>query len=162
MADEESLQELQDLIQRVVEVETDDLSKLAEIAGLNQTKDFAGSDLSVADLSGADLSDADLSGADLRGTDLSGADLSGADLIGAFLSDADLSGADLRGADLRVADLRGARLIGADLSKTKVEKTLFGDNLGISEQMKRDLIQRGAIFEDSPGDRDRSLLLTPR
>ncbi|HLO83835.1 MAG TPA: hypothetical protein VK203_02315 [Nostocaceae cyanobacterium] len=33
------------------------------------------------------------------------------------------------------------------------------DNIGISEGLERDLIRRGAIFEDSPGDR--SSILTP-
>jgi uncharacterized protein YjbI with pentapeptide repeats len=61
---------------------------------------------------------------------------------------ADLSRADLRGADLSRADLRGA-----DLSVIQVEKTRFRNNLGITEDLKKDLINRGAIFEDSPGDR---------
>ncbi len=39
------------------------------------------------------------------------------------------------------------------MSGAEVENTRFGGNLGISESMKRDLIQRGAVFEDSPGDR---------
>jgi hypothetical protein len=34
------------------------------------------------------------------------------------------------------------------LSETNVESTQFGGNEGVSEQMKQDLIQRGAIFED--------------
>jgi uncharacterized protein YjbI with pentapeptide repeats len=61
---------------------------------------------------------------------------------------ADLSRADLRGADLSGADLRGA-----DLSVIQVEKTRFRNNLGITEELKKDLINRGAIFEDSPGSR---------
>ncbi|MFM6036224.1 MAG: pentapeptide repeat-containing protein [Sphaerospermopsis kisseleviana] len=113
MANKESIQKLQDLIQRVVEAETDDFSALVEIAGLDPLQDFAG---------------ADLSGADLRVADLSGANLSGANLSRANLSRANLSGAT-------------------------VENAIFGDNQGISPAMKRDLIERGAIFEDSPGDR---------
>jgi uncharacterized protein YjbI with pentapeptide repeats len=66
---------------------------------------------------------------------------------------ADLSRADLRGADLRGADLSRADLRGADLSVIQVEKTRFRNNLGITEDLKKDLINRGAIFEDSPGDR---------
>jgi uncharacterized protein YjbI with pentapeptide repeats len=110
--------------------------------------DLSGANLSDANLSVAGLSGANLSGADLRVADLRVADLSGADLSGADLRVADLSGADLSGADLRSADLRSA-----GLSKTKVEKARFSSNLGFSESMKQDLIQQGAIFEDSPGDR---------
>ena len=69
----------------------------------------------------------------------------------------DLSRADLRGADLRGADLSRADLRGADLSVIQVEKTRFRNNLGITEDLKKDLINRGAIFEDSPGDRSRIL-----
>jgi uncharacterized protein YjbI with pentapeptide repeats len=70
---------------------------------------------------------------------------------------ADLSRAHLRVADLRDANLRGADLSGADLSGIQVEKTRFRNNLGITEELKKDLINRGAIFEDSPGDRSRIL-----
>ena len=50
--------------------------------------------------------------------------------------------------------------MGADLSGVNVNKAKFSYNQGISEAMKRDLIQRGAIFEDSPGDRAK--VLVPR
>ena len=66
----------------------------------------------------------------------------------------DLAGADLSGFDLRSADLRDA-----DLSYTEVENARFGYNEGISEDMKHDLIARGAIFEDSPPPGDRSRVL---
>ncbi|MBW4446235.1 MAG: pentapeptide repeat-containing protein [Spirirestis rafaelensis WJT71-NPBG6] len=131
-----------------------------------------------ADLSRANLSDADLSGANLSGANLSGADLSRANLIVANLSDADLSGAKLRDAGLIraklrgailidadlsdayliAADLRGAYLIRANLSGANVKNARFGNNRGISEPIKRDLIQKGAIFEDSPGDRSEILV----
>jgi hypothetical protein len=101
-------------------------------------------DLSDADLSRANLIDADLSGADLSGADLSSANLSGANLIGAYLSGANLSGADLSSANLSGANVENAR---------------FGNNRGISEPIKRDLIQKGAIFEDSPGDHSSFVLL---
>ncbi|MGB3695170.1 MAG: pentapeptide repeat-containing protein [Spirulinaceae cyanobacterium] len=58
------------------------------------------------------------------------------------------------------ANLTEANLIGADLSGANVHEAKFGDNQGISETIKRDLIQRGAIFEDSPGDRAK--VLVPR
>ena len=82
--------------------------------------------------------------------DLSRADLSRADLRGADLSDADLRGADLRGADLSDANLSDANLSDADLSIIQAEKTRFRNNLGITKELKKDLINRGAIFEDSP------------
>jgi uncharacterized protein YjbI with pentapeptide repeats len=141
---------------------------LAKLSGA----DLSGADLRGADLRSADLRDANLSGANLRSADLISADListdlSGTNLISANLSGADLSGANLSGADLRFvnlsdADLRGAYLSGAylsgaDLSKTKVKEARFSSNLGISESMKQDLIKKGAIFEDSPGDRSEVL-----
>jgi uncharacterized protein YjbI with pentapeptide repeats len=85
------------------------------------------------------------------------ADLSRADLRVADLRDANLRVANLRGADLRGADLSDANLSDADLSGIQVEKTRFRNNLGITEELKKDLINRGAIFEDSPGDRSRIL-----
>ena len=106
-------------------------------------------------------------GRKLRGADLSGANLSGAylrsarlvqtNLRSARLNHANLIEANLIGADLSNAQLFGADLTDADLSGAKVENARFGDNSGISESLKRDLIARGAIFEDSPGDRSRVL-----
>ena len=147
-----------------------------------------GADLRGADLSGANLRRADLSGANLRGTDLSDADLRGANLFlanlsetnlflanlflanlrGANLSEANLSEANLSEANLSEANLRGANLRGANLSEANLseanlsgadlEKTIFGYNEGLSEDMKADFIRRGAIFQDSPGSGDRVLL----
>ena len=121
---------------------------------------FSRADLSGAYLSRAYLSRAYLIGADLSGADLSRADLSRAYLSGTNLSHADLSGADLSGADLSHANLNGADLSGADLSNSSVENARFGYNQGIFEEVKFDLIRRGAIFEDSPGDR--SAVVIPR
>jgi DNA-binding Xre family transcriptional regulator len=135
-------------------------------------RDLSGADLSDADLKNACLIGASLSGADLNDSDLSHAYLSDANLSGSYLShaylmlanlrganlsDADLSDADLSGANLSGANLRGANLSGANLSGIQVEKTRFSDNLGITEELKKDLIKRGAIFDDSPGDRSRIL-----
>ena len=145
--------------------------------------DLSGADLSGADLSGADLSGAHLSDANLIPDDLSydyliaaylivaelivahlsAAHLSVGDLIGANLSDANLSDANLSGAYLIGADLIGADLSRANLSDVilsdaNVENARFGNNQGISEPIKHDLIQKGAIFEDSPGDRSSILL----
>jgi uncharacterized protein YjbI with pentapeptide repeats len=143
-----------------------------------KSADLRGADLRGADLIGADLSGAYLSGADLRGADLKSANLKsaylsraylrGADLIGANLSEAklrstdlsgtNLSGANLSGADLIDTNLSGANLSGANLSRanlsmTNVKQARFSSNLGISESRKKHLIKRGAIFEDSAGDR---------
>ena len=65
----------------------------------------------------------------------------------------DLSDADLRDANLSSANLSGANLSSANLRDANVENARFGYNLGISESLKHDLIVRGAIFEDSLGDR---------
>jgi hypothetical protein len=94
-----------------------------------------------------DAEPSNLSGADLRTAILSGADLSGANLRTAILSGADLSGAILIGADLS----------GADLSGAVVEIARFQLNVGISKEMEYDLISRGAIFDDSQGDRSDAL-----
>jgi uncharacterized protein YjbI with pentapeptide repeats len=78
-------------------------------------------------------------------------------LIGADLSGANLSGADLSGADLIRSDLNWANLSGSDLSGANVNNARFGDNAGISDDLKEALIDKGAIFEDSPGDRSEVL-----
>ncbi|MBW4608307.1 MAG: pentapeptide repeat-containing protein [Hassallia sp. WJT32-NPBG1] len=119
--------------------------------------------LSGAFLSGAFLSDANLSDANLSGVNLSDAILSGINLGDAILSRpslkrAFLSGVNLSGVNLSGVNLSGANLSGANLSGANVENARFGDNPGISEAIKHDLIQKGAIFEDSPGDRSEILL----
>jgi hypothetical protein len=121
MSDEKSLQELQDLIQQVLAAETDNLEKLAAMAGLDLAEDFAQADLRDTNLSEVILIEADLRGTDLRSANLKsanlrGGDLRGSDLIGANLTGADLRGANLRGANLRSADLKGIGLEGANLS----------------------------------------------
>ncbi len=93
----------------------------------------------------------------LRETGLIWADLSGANLSGADLRSADLRGADLSDADLSDADLSNTNLSGTDLREAIVENTLFIDSEGISELMKQDLIYRGAVFDDVPGDRSKVL-----
>ena len=83
--------------------------------------------------------------ANLSGANLSGANLSSANLSYAYLSYAYLSDADLSNANLSYANLSGVNLSGAI-----VEHALFGGSVGLSEDMKRDLEQRGAIFGDRP------------
>jgi uncharacterized protein YjbI with pentapeptide repeats len=155
----------------------------ADLSGTN----LIGADLREArligvQLSGADLSGTNLIGADLREARLIGVKLSLADLSEAILDDANLYGANLlcasliraslicanlsrtsllatnlSGANLSGADLSGANLSGANLSGANVENTQFSYNLGISLELKHDLQSRGAIFEDSPGDRGKVL-----
>jgi uncharacterized protein YjbI with pentapeptide repeats len=83
-------------------------------------------------------------------------DLAGADLRETNLSRADLSGADLSDANLRHANLRSAILSSADLSGADVKDARFGEGEGLSQETKRDLAKRGAIFDDAPGDRESS------
>lgn len=112
-------------------------------------------------LKGINLSGADLSGTNLKGTDLSGADLRMANLRLSDLSGADLSGADLSGTNLSGTNLRFADLSGASLSSANVMRARFGYGRGISEPVKEDLINRGAIFDDSSGDRSDSRVPVP-
>ena len=159
---------LQEMVDRIISAETDDFAQLAEIANLNPALDFAGSSLRGTTLSAVDFSSANLDRANFRGANLSDADFSdanlqnakfgGADLSGAFLGNADLSGADLHKASLALANLSGADLSGANLlevnltnanfSGANVESARFGNNSGLAEDLKVNLQQRGAIFED--------------
>ncbi len=122
-------------------------------ADLSRAK-LSGANLSGADLSRAKLSGANLSGADLRDTDLRNADLSRAKR-NQLLTYTNLSGANLSGANLSGANLSSAFLIRADLSNTELENanvnnTIFRDNQGISDQLKQNLIERGAKFDEPP------------
>ena len=78
-------------------------------------------------------------------------DLVGVDLSGEDLSNDDLRNANLRNANLRNANLRNANLSDANLSGATVANASFGYNQGISEIMKRDLVSKGATFQDSLG-----------
>ncbi|MGD2179995.1 pentapeptide repeat-containing protein [Lusitaniella coriacea] len=155
---------LEKLIQQIETAQTDNLLELAAMANLNPRQDFAGgnllavdcrgmdlsgSDFSRANLRGANLSDADLSEANLSGTRLSGVDLSGAYLENSNFNDADLHCASLALANLGGANLQGANLLETNLSNTnlsyaKLEGAKLGKNSGLSEEMKHDLVQRGA------------------
>ncbi|HBB36203.1 MAG TPA: hypothetical protein DC064_31630 [Cyanobacteria bacterium UBA9273] len=55
---------------------------------------------------------------------------------------------------------RSANLSGAYLSGANVNRTIFRNNQGISKTLKQDLIRRGAVFDDSPGDRSEVLVRT--
>lgn len=143
-------------------------------ANLSDT-DLSGANLCGANLCGANLYDTNLSDTNLSDTNLSGANLSGANLSGANLYDARLSGVNLSRANLSGANLNdvnlsranlsdanlcGTNLILANLSGAKVANARFEDNRGISESLKLDLKARGAIFEDSLGDRSEVLTRT--
>ena len=83
--------------------------------------------------------------------DLSNANLSNADLSNADLSNANLSNANLTGADLSNVNLNGANVADARFELTS----------GLSDAEKHDLMQRGAIFEEAPGDRSPISSLVP-
>ncbi len=159
---------LQEMVDRIIAAETDDFVKLATIANLNPALDFAGGSLRGTSLSAVDFSSANLPAANFRGANLNDADFSdanlqnakfgGADLSGAFLGNADLSGADLYRASLALANLSGAdlsranllevNLTNANFSGANVKSARFGNNSGLAEDVKLNLQQRGAIFED--------------
>nr|WP_322685673.1 pentapeptide repeat-containing protein [Nostoc sp. DedQUE07]MDZ8131951.1 pentapeptide repeat-containing protein [Nostoc sp. DedQUE07] len=113
-------------------------------------RQLSGADLSDADLSNADLSDAKLSGANLSSANLFSANLIYADLFSANLSGANLSGANLFSANLFSANLSGANLSGADLKRAIVIRASFLGSIGLTEDMKHHLEQRGAIFSHRP------------
>ncbi len=125
-------------------------------ANLSMTK------LSVARLQGANLSGANLSNAELFGADFSGAKLIVANLSGANLSLANLNGADFSGANLSGANLSRTKLHGTNLSGADVNNARFISNSEISESMKQNLRDRGAIFVDDLKDRSESKNLVPR
>jgi hypothetical protein len=157
-------QKLPDRFHRLVEAQTNDFFDLAKIAGLDPLKDFVGADLSFVNLRGINLSYANLSNAFLNRANLRDANLSSTVLSHAILNHANLYEADLSHANLNYADMKGAILYGANLSCAKldsarVEGSRFGWNKGLTEDLKRDLQQRGAIFEDSTGDS--AQILTP-
>jgi hypothetical protein len=120
---------LEDIIQRVQEAETDSFFELAKILGRDPKIDYAGANLHKCDLSNGDLREAIL-----RQTNL---------------SSANLSGTDLRGADLSGADLTYTNLSNAKLERAVVVGTLFDKNVGLNSIDKNYLQKRGAIFRDS-------------
>ena len=66
----------------------------------------------------------------------------------ARVRDLDLSGADLSGANLHHIDMTGVNFTGANLTHADATGTIFEDNLGLTEDDKRDLQSQGAIFTD--------------
>jgi len=145
-------------IRLIVEGSQKDINQLVSRIQSGELKELSGfpvKDIQVLDESSDDKWDLvrEITNQAVAGRNLSDADLSDADLSGANLNKANLIRADLSGADLSEANLRGANLIKADLRGANVQYATFGDNLGISESHKDKLKDRGAIFEDAPGDR---------
>lgn len=78
-----------------------------------------------------------------------GSQLPNAKLTGANLYGADLTGADLRGADLQRCNFRNAKLNETNLTEANVQGTRFDGSIGLSEEAKSALKNRGAILKDS-------------
>lgn len=126
--------------------------KGAKLLGAN----LSHADLDCADLSGVDLSRANLRRSSLRYANLTQANLRNADLTRAQLNHVNLSHTDLTDAFLRHtnlsnsvlirATLTGANLFNTNLADAVVNGTLFGGNSGLSPQIKKYLIFRGATF----------------
>lgn len=161
-------QEHQQLVQRLIQSETEDFFELAIKAELNPDKDFVGIDLvglnlaernfrglnlSEANLSqaylyktnfqGAKLSKANLSDANLRGTNLSKANLSNANL-----SNTNLINANLRGANLCNTNLISANLCFATLSEANIKSTNLSEaNLSFATLIGANL--KGINFRNS-------------
>jgi uncharacterized protein YjbI with pentapeptide repeats len=160
------LQRLQADIARISALESDNFLRLARSVELDPLTDLAGANLLAAELSGVSLGGASLHHVNLRGANLTDADLSeaiatrasfkGADLSGALLANADLSYADFYRSSLALANLIGANLEGANLieanlsqanlSGAKVTGASFGDNTGMTDELRENLLDRGAVF----------------
>lgn len=108
-----------------------------------------GSDLSHCHLNGANLENACLYGVSLKYATLYGTRLQNAKLTGADLSNADLTGTELAGADLRRCNFKNAKFSNTDFSNANVEGAYFGESKGLTEDAKRELQRRGAIFKAS-------------
>lgn len=134
---------------RIANLSGADLSN-ADLRNANlRIADLGNANLSNADLRNANLSVAYLSGVNLNDADLRGVNLNGANLYKANLSNANLNDADFSGANLNGANLCGASVKNTNLSRANVKNAVFKDNLGLTEAVKRDLQQRGAIFENA-------------
>ena len=162
------LTELHQLIDTLYDIKHNDFLKLLEIAQLNPQIDLEGGNFLATELSGIELSGANLTHRHFRGANLTDADLSEAilsysrfswaDLSGAYLGNANLQQADfyrsslalanLIGADLRGANLQDVNLSQTNLSGALVKDSKFGNNEGMTTEMKTNLMERGAIFSD--------------
>jgi hypothetical protein len=94
----------------------------------------------------------DLRGVELAGLALDGVNLIRANLKGAQLNSSSLLKADLIYAQFQDADLRNADLRGATLNKTSwvgawVEGCHLGSGVGLTDEQRQDLQDRGALLE---------------
>lgn len=164
--DPQALAQLHQRLDRLYTANTSNLYELAELGNLDPLKDLGGGSFLAAELSGVELSGARLSRTNFRGANLTDADLSeallnysrfsGADLSGAYLGNAQFVGADCYRASLALANLIGANLTGANLQEANLSQTnlagarvtgaKFGENPGMTEEMKESLLERGGIF----------------
>lgn len=94
------------------------------------------------------LKGAELSGLVLDGVNFIRGDLSEANLRGSRLVDADMIFANFTGADLRNADLWGATLNETVWSGALVDQCHFGTGIGLTNEQRRDLEVRGALFDN--------------
>jgi len=92
------------------------------------------------------LQHAGLQGADLSHKTLSYSNLSHANLSHANLIHLDLSHANLSGANLSWANLTDANLTDADLTGATLHQTQLGTGIGLSEEQRQELSNRGALF----------------
>ncbi|MBD2580545.1 pentapeptide repeat-containing protein [Oscillatoria sp. FACHB-1406] len=163
-----ALEALQQTIVEFSAGKTDNFLELAAIANLAPARDLSGGDLMATDLNGLDFSGTILDRVNLRGANLNDTDFSeaslkaarlmGADLSGAYLGNANLREANLHRASLALANLGGADASGANfqevnlsntnLAGVKVDKAIFGQNPGLTEDTKKSLLARGAIFRE--------------
>ncbi|WP_209271513.1 effector-associated domain EAD1-containing protein [Nostoc sp. ATCC 53789] len=143
---------IEELLRMVLARGKKDFYDLVNDIGLNSNKDFVEATLvsanfTACNLTGLNLRSADLNQADLSYTNLSHVNLSNARLSFANLKGANLTDADLNHADLSNAYLVDANLLGANLKNAIVTNAKFANNQTLSEAMKRDLIQRGAVLD---------------
>nr|WP_290223394.1 pentapeptide repeat-containing protein [Trichocoleus desertorum] len=94
-----------------------------------------------------DLRGVELAGLALDGANLIRANLTGAKLKGSSLVKADLIYAQLQEADLRQADLRGATLNKTSWVGAEVEGCHLGVGVGLTDEQRQDLQERGALLE---------------
>jgi uncharacterized protein YjbI with pentapeptide repeats len=94
-----------------------------------------------------DLREVELAGLMLDGANLIRANLTGAKLNGSSLIKADLIYAQLQDADLRNADLRGATLNKTHWAGAEVEGCHLGVGVGLTDEQRQDLQERGALLE---------------
>jgi uncharacterized protein YjbI with pentapeptide repeats len=92
------------------------------------------------------LKGAELSSLILDGVNFIRGNLSGTNLRRSSLVNADLIFADFTGADLRNADLQGATLNETIWSNAMVYQCNFGSGIGLTNEQRRDLKVRGAMF----------------